>query len=221
MCGRYALRAPPEVLREAFELGDVPETAPRYNIAPSQPVLIVRADDEGNRSAAWVRWGLVPAWSRGPDSRYSMINARAETVAARPAYRSAYRSRRCLVPADGFYEWCRLDGGKQPWFIHRRDDGVFAFAGLWERWQPGDDRDPVVSCTILTVPANALMAPIHERMPMILPPDQWPAWLDRRSSTGALQELLQPRDDDEMIAAAISTRVNNPRHDDPDILLPA
>ncbi len=167
MCGRFTLRTPTHRLAEAFGVRDLPNLPPRYNIAPTQDAAVVRPGPEGEaRELAMLRWGLVPSWSEGP-SAYSMINARAETVATKPAFRAAFRHRRCLVPADGFYEWQRVDGGKQPYLVELASGEPFAFAGLWEHWEGGD---VIESFTIIVTEANELLRPIHERMPVILDP---------------------------------------------------
>jgi len=171
MCGRFTLRAPASVVAEQFALFDVEPFTPRFNIAPSQSVAVVRitpAAAEATRELAWLRWGLVPSWADDPAIGNRLINARAETAHQKPAFRAAFRRRRCLVPADGFYERRRTGSGKQPYFFRLRDDRPFAFAGLWESWE-GVDNSAVESCTLLTTEPNELMRPIHNRMPVILP----------------------------------------------------
>lgn len=167
MCGRFTLRVPAAELVEIFRLLRRPDVQPRYNIAPTQPVAVVRRIDRG-RELSMLRWGLVPSWAKDPKIGARMINARAETVATKPAFRTALRRRRCLVPADGFYEWAKSAGGtKQPHYITRRDGRPFAFAGLWESWD-GPDGSSIESCTIVTTEANDLVGRIHDRMPVIL-----------------------------------------------------
>jgi len=221
MCGRFALNSSPQRIAQQFSLDGVPDLLPRYNIAPSQAIPIIRQGAEGKRECVMVRWGLIPAWSQEPKTAYSTLNARAETVATKPAFRSAFRSRRCLVPADAYFEWQSRPGSrlKQPFLIALKNQSVFAFAGLWERWRHEDT--VIESCTIIVTDANALTRPIHDRMPVILDPSDYPAWLDREATAVALQSLLKPYDCDQMTAYPVSTRVNNPRHDDPQVIEPA
>jgi putative SOS response-associated peptidase YedK len=226
MCGRFTLRTPASVLIEHFDLlmrGDrqLPLFQPRFNIAPTQEVLVVRADPaDGRRWAAMIRWGLLPSWSKGPaGSGPPMINARAETLAAKPAFRAALRSRRCLVPADGFYEWQqtgRGKGKKQPYYIHRPDGAPFAFAGLWETWRDPSASSGVDSCTIVTTEANAALRELHDRMPVILAPSDYALWLDPAvADPNQLTHLLAPCGDDELVAEPVSTHVNRVANDDP------
>lgn len=217
MCGRFALNDDPKILARRFGAEPPSDLRPRFNVAPSQDILILR-QDEAERHFTLARWGLVPAWAKDIKfGGYSTINARAETVATKPAFRAAFRHRRCLIPASGFYEWqVRPDAKtKQPWFIAHKDGEPLAFAGLWERWQ-----DPVGmaldSCTILVTAGNELMRPIHDRMPVILDDARWEAWLDPAADPAALQALLQPYPAEAMTAWPVSLRVNHPRHDGPD-----
>lgn len=217
MCGRYTLTTPDLTpIGEALGVRLPPVTV-SYNIAPGRPVPIIRVGSQGYE-LVYVRWGLVPHWSKAPKSEYSTINARAETVAVKPAFRDAFRRRRCLVPADGFYEWQKRDGTKQPFYIHRRDRKPFAFAGLWERWE--GEGETLETCAIIVTGANALMRPIHERMPVILPEAFYRLWLDPRASRDALSALLVPYAGDTLVAEPVSTRVNNPRNDDPELVHP-
>ena len=179
MCGRYALTSPPAVLAERFHLLWTPELEPHYNIAPSQTIPVVRETGQG-REMALLRWGLIPSWAKEASIGMKLVNARGETLADKPAFRSAYRQRRCLIPADAFYEWKAIAGRKQPYCIRMRDGGPFGMAGLWERWKAPDGQT-VESCAIVTVDANALIAELHERMPLILAPDDYDAWLRAES----------------------------------------
>ena len=222
MCGRYSFTTPPEAMRRVFDIkGLLPNLAARYNIAPTQDAPVVRQTKEGEgRELAMLRWGLVPSWSQGPDSGYSMINARAETVATKPAFRSAFRLRRCLVPADGFYEWRKLAGRKQPYRITLKDDAPFAFAGLWEHWR-GPDCYVIQSFTIVVTEANELLRPIHDRMPVILDPADYALWLgEKAESSKGVGALLRPFPADAMVAYPVSKRVSNPRNDDPQCVEP-
>jgi len=216
MCGRFTLRAPASLVAEQFALFEMAPFAPRFNIAPSQPVAVVRLlPDEPERQLAWLRWGLIPSWATDPAIGNRMINARAETVAEKPAFRAALRRRRCLVIADGFYEWQKTGGKKQPHFIHMRDDRPFAFAGLWESWE-GADHSVVESCTLLTTEPNQLLAPIHNRMPVILAPERYHQWLDPGvGDPDRLRPLLAPYPADRMGAYPITTYVNSPANDGP------
>ncbi|NIP73339.1 MAG: SOS response-associated peptidase [Gammaproteobacteria bacterium] len=220
MCGRFALHGGREQLLEQFALDSLPPgLAPRYNIAPSQDVLIVRAGAHpGRRRAALMRWGLVPAWSREPRTKYSMINVRAETVAEKPAFRQPFRQRRCLIPANGFFEWQETAGAKQPWYVHLRDDELLAFAGLWEHWQdragPGLD-----SCTIIVTQPNELVRRLHDRMPVILAPENYERWLDpARQDPDGLLPLLRPYPAKRMEAHRVGRAVNNPANEGPELI---
>jgi putative SOS response-associated peptidase YedK len=212
MCGRFALHARPEVVALQFALGAVPPLAPRYNIAPASEILVVR---EGG--AAALRWGLVPRWAKDPAAGARMINARAETVAGKPSFREAYRRRRCLVPASGFYEWRRSGPAKQPFYVRPAAGELFAFAGLWERWEGPDG--PLETCAVITTQANEVMAPIHDRMPVIIPPGDHSRWLDcaPRNDVGA---LLRPCDPGSILAHPVSRAVNSARNDSPELILP-
>jgi putative SOS response-associated peptidase YedK len=220
MCGRFTLRTPSADLMEIFEVARSFEISPRYNIAPTQPVVAVRQAD-GGRELAQMRWGLLLSWSEAK-SGPPLINARSETAATRPSFRHAFRSRRCLIPADGFYEWQASDEGpKQPFLITLRDERPFAFAGLWERCR-GPDDEPIESCTILTTEANDRLRDLHDRMPVILPREHYGPWLDREiEDVRALQTLLTSYPSEEMQLRPVSRRVNSARHDDADCLLPA
>ncbi|UCE88170.1 MAG: SOS response-associated peptidase [Pseudomonadota bacterium] len=219
MCGRFTLGTDATRIARSFGLAEAPALRPAYNIAPNQPIAAIRLED-GQRHCRVLRWGLVPAWSKGPDSRFSMINARAETVANKPAYRGPLRHRRCLVPADGFYEWQARDGAKQPWYIYLKDRRPFAMAGLWDRWE-GPEGEIIESCTLLTTDANSLLAAVHERMPVILAPDIWTHWLDPQvQDVVTLTPLLAPYPAAEMACHRVSTAVNRPQNDNPDLIEP-
>ena len=219
MCGRYAITSPLEAIIEAFAVkGARPNLQPRYNAAPSQDLPVVRAGREG-RELILMRWGLVPSWSKGPDSRYSMINARAETVASKPAYRGPFRQRRCLVPANGFYEWKKTADGKQPYFIALATGEALAFAGLWDHWT-GPEGEAITSFTIIVTAANDCVRPIHDRMPVILGPDDHESWLGERGapSRTKLAIMLRPYPAELMLAYPVSRDVNSPANDSPDLL---
>jgi putative SOS response-associated peptidase YedK len=233
MCGRFTLRTPVAVLIEHFDLGvrgdrQLPLFEARYNIAPTQEILVVRSNPEvGQRTADTMRWGLIPSWSKDAKggSGPPMINARAETLATKPMFRSAVRQHRCLIPADGFYEWQQTAGGsrgkKQPYFIHRPDDGPFAFAGLWDVWkqpnsEPSNKPLTIESCTIVTTEANATLRELHERMPVVLAPSDYAKWLDPNVENPAeLEHLLAPCGEEELVAEPVGTHVNRVSNDDP------
>jgi len=221
MCGRYTLATPEAWVREEFELPELPlDYRPRYNIAPTQDVLAV-VDAGETRRAGWLRWGLVPFWAKDPAIGNRMINARAETVHEKPAFRTAFERRRCLILADGFYEWQVTDAGKIPMWLHMADRRPFAFAGLWERWVPPGGGEPLHSCTIITTRANTFARPIHERMPVILPPESIGIWLDPATDPAALRALLGPYPGDNLRVHPVSTLVNSPRNDSPECIEPA
>ena len=222
MCGRFTLRTPAYKLAEAFGVEVRVNLAARYNIAPSQDIAALRAAGDSGRELAMLRWGLVPSWAKDPAMGSRMINARAETVAEKPAFRAAFRQRRCLVLADGFYEWQKTpDGSKQPYLMARPDGEVFTMAGLWERWQPPGG-EPLETCAIITTEANGTLAPIHHRMPVIVAPGDRDAWLDPAPpSAEALSALLRPAPDDDLAPLAVDRHVNNARHDDPACIEPA
>jgi len=245
MCGRFTLRAPASQIAEQFAVFDMPDLKPRFNIAPTQPVPVLRLRPSGDgggsaakqpggrgghgqtsgeagppRELVLLHWGLIPHWAKDPAIGNRMINARSETVAEKPAYKAALRRRRCLVLADGFYEWKKTSSGKQPYFFHLADDRPFAFAGLWESWE-GPDHSYIESCTLLTGEPNEVVRPIHDRMPVILAPDEYPRWLDPTiADIDRLSPLLAPYPAAEMRARAVSRAVNSPRTDDPRCIEP-
>src|SRR5512134_312269 len=192
MCGRYALHAQPEVIALQFGLAEAPKgLRARYNIAPSQPAPVIRQETEGRRELVLMRWGLVPHWSKEPKTSYSTINAMAETVDTKPAYRTAFRRRRCLVPASGWFEWQATPRGKQPWYYRPKEGELLAFAGLWERW--GEGEEAFDSYTIIVTDANDVARPIHNRMPVVLGRDTYESWLDPGATDpAAVKPLLVP-----------------------------
>jgi putative SOS response-associated peptidase YedK len=222
MCGRFALTASPEEIAQQLALSSAPPLAPRYNIAPSQPVLAVRENrDSHQRELVFLHWGLIPSWAKDPSIGYKMINARSETAAEKPSFRNALKYRRCLVPISGFYEWQKVGKGKQPHYIHRADEQLLAVAGLWEHWQSADGSE-IESCTLLTTTPNELMRPLHDRMPVILHPDDYDLWLDPQTvKTEPLLPLLRPFPAEYMTAYPVSTLVNSPINESPNCILPA
>ena len=234
MCGRYTLKTPNPRLQELFGLQDLPHLVPRFNIAPTQSVFAIRASAgvPDLREAVLLRWGLIPFWAKDLAIGNTMINARGETVAEKPSFRHSFAKKRCLIPADGFFEWEKLASGKkQPWWIRMKDEEPFAMAGLWETWtsknnpavtHEGDTQElkTIHSCTILTIHANADMQSIHDRMPVILPLETWAKWLNPSSEKSELQTLLKPFDDGHLIRSAVSTVVNRPVIDSPECIAP-
>lgn len=221
MCGRFTLTADPNDLRQAFPWLNIPEPIqPRYNVAPSQPVAVV-ANDSRNQ-LEFYKWGLVPSWAKDPSIGDRMINARAETLAEKPSFRNAFRRRRCLILADGFYEWQQVPArkSKTPMWIHLKSGKPFAFAGLWERWEDAEG-SRLHSTTIITTQPNPLLAQIHNRMPVILPEAHYTTWLTPgEADIQVLQALLVPYPAEEMAAHAVSTLVNSPGYDQPECILP-
>jgi len=222
MCGRFTLTVDPADLRDAFPGLTFPEEmAPRYNIAPSQPVAVVAND--GKNQVEFFKWGLVPSWAKDPEIGNRMINARAETLSEKPSFRAAYKRRRCLILADGFYEWQPTPGSKSktPMLIKLKSGEPFAFAGLWEAWHP-DQEDAILSCTIITTTPNALMEKIHNRMPVILSQAAYSVWLDPAEQTSTtLDKLLKPYPASQMAAFTVSRLVNDPKNDSPECIAPA
>jgi putative SOS response-associated peptidase YedK len=221
MCGRFTLRTNPKKLAEQFPIDEVPVLEPRYNIAPTQTVAVVRLSSvDSRRLFRQMRWGLVPYWADDPSIGNRMINARSETALEKPAFRNAIRRRRCLILADGFYEWAKRPGGKQPYYFRMRDGSPFAFAGVWERWQKSDE--PIESCALLTTNANQIVSPIHDRMPVILEPKDYDLWLDPKQQwPEAIQPLLHALRDDALEAIPVSRLVNDPANEDPGCIEPA
>lgn len=216
MCGRFALYGPTSRIREQFDLDDGFDFGPRYNIAPTTQILIVQAGPHGKRAALLHRWGLIPSWAKDVSIGAKLINARGETVAEKPAFRAAFRRWRCIVPANGFYEWKAMQEAgrtiKQPYFIRPQDEGdLFGFAGLTERWVSPEGEE-VHTCCIITTDANAVMMPIHDRMPVILAPNDYSTWLDPASTDlGSLRALLRPADAGNMTAYPVCRVVNSAR----------
>jgi len=216
MCGRYRLSRRTQIIEEYFETADWQDDwSPRYNIAPTQPIPVIRQNPkEPIRELSLMRWGLIPHWSKDASGAAGMINARSETAATKPAFRDALKSRRCLIPADGFYEWQRRGSAKQPFCFEVGDGGLFAFAGLWERWRdPSGQR--VKSCSILTTTPNAVTSVVHDRMPVILGKDDYDLWLDPgMQNVAVVSELLKPYDAKSMRSYPVSSRVNHVANDD-------
>jgi putative SOS response-associated peptidase YedK len=216
MCGRFTLSQPAEAIAAVFQVNEVPTLEPRYNIAPTQRVPTVLQKAGGDRQFQMLRWGLIPSWAKDLAMGAKLINARGETVAEKPSFRSAFRHRRCLIIADGFYEWQRQEGKKQPFYFRVQNGQPFAFAGLWEHWQEPEG-EAIESCTIVTTEANKLLQPIHDRMPVILDPKDYDLWLDPAfQKPEHLKQLLQPLSSEAMTSYPVSTKVNNPANNTPE-----
>ena len=217
MCGRYAVTSAPEAIRALFGYPEQPNFPPRYNVAPTQPIAIVRLMD-GKRQFALVRWGLLPSWVKDPKDFTLVINARGESVMDKPAFSAAMKRRRCLVPADGFYEWKALGAGKQPFYVRAKSGGPLAFAGLWETWT-GPNGEEMETAAIVTTRANRTLAGIHERMPVVVPPEAFNMWLDCANvDDKTAASLIAPASDNLLEAYEVSTAVNRTANDDPKLI---
>jgi putative SOS response-associated peptidase YedK len=217
MCGRFTLRASPTEVQEAFQLHEAPRIEPRFNVAPSQQVLALRQSELGQVEPVFFRWGLIPSWAKDPKIAWTLINARSETAAEKPSFRWAFKARRCLIPADGFYEWLKLGKSKKPARFTLRGERLFAFAGLWERWLSLEG-PAVQTCTILTTSANEIVRPLHERMPVILEPYRYHAWLDPETTVAEVQRWMVPWPADDMTVVPANPIVNSPRNEGPECL---
>jgi len=220
MCGRFTLTLDPGDLQEALNF-DISSAilSPRYNIAPSQPVAVVR--DAVSRAVELFQWGLVPSWAKDASIGYKMINARSETISEKPSFRVPFARRRCLIPADGFYEWAQGNNGKTPYYFYLKDHKPFTFAGLWEEWQPKEGGELLRTCTIITCGANETLMPYHERMPVILPADVRWLWLDPAAKAPELQSWLKPYPSDEMGWHEVSRLLNKPDKDSAELIAPS
>jgi putative SOS response-associated peptidase YedK len=219
MCGRYAVTSSPEAIRALFRYAEQPDFPPRYNIAPTQPIAIVRLHN-GQRQFALVRWGLIPSWVKDPRTVSLMFNARGETVRDKPAFSAAMKRRRCLVPADGFYEWQKQGGRKQPFYIRARSGEPLAFAGLWETWV-GPNGEEIDTAAIVTTAANSTLKPLHDRMPVIVPPEAFDLWLSGEADVETAASLIAPAPDDLLEAYPVSLAVNTAANDNPALIEPA
>jgi putative SOS response-associated peptidase YedK len=219
MCGRYLLISPVEAMRRFFDVGGLLNLPPRYNIAPTQDAPVLRLDKEGNRELIQMRWGLVPSWAKDLSGGARCINARAESVAAKSTFRDAFLRRRCLIPADGFFEWEKKDKVRQPWWIGPAEGGLMAMAGVWERWR-NPEGGVVRTYAVITTNANELVSPLHDRMPVVVPPDEFAAWLNPDTSLERLNGIMRPYPSERMRAHPVSRRLNDVRNDDPDCIAP-
>ena len=215
MCGRFAFHSPHETTAQLFELeGGFPTFPPRWNVAPGTDIAVVRIASDGKRELVALRWGLVPSWAKERSIGQRLVNARAETLAEKPAFRTAFRRRRCLIPADGYYEWRIVAGGKQPYFVQPLAGQLFALAGLWERWVDPGSGEALETCVILTREAVGIVREIHGRMPVIVPPEAYAHWLDPAAdAAGTLSPLLGDETGAGLEAHPVSRRVNSPRNE--------
>lgn len=222
MCGRFAFYSPREAMIDVFELPpDTAEVEPRWNVAPTQYVATVRATPDGRRELSMLHWGLVPSWAKERSIGHRMINARADTLAEKPSFRTAFKRRRCLVLADGYYEWRAGPAGKQPYFIRPEDGAPFGMAGLWERWRDPESGEALESCVIVTTDAMDALRRIHERMPVVIPRERFAAWLDpANEDVSALAPLLDPANAGPLVATPVSRRVNSPKNEGPELVVP-
>lgn len=217
MCGRFTFFASPELLQQEFNLTSIPSFHARYNIAPTQDVFAVIEVNE-KRRAGFLKWGLIPHWSKDKKIASKLINARAETIDSKPSFKQPFESKRCIIPSSGFYEWKKEDGKKQPYFIYpTNENGLFAFAGLWDKWIDENNRT-IFTCTIITTEANEMMEPLHHRMPVILEKEDYSTWLHVESDLDEVKALLRPFDSDAMKTRPVSTLVNSPKNDTEQLL---
>ncbi len=219
MCGRFTLSQPLDAIASTFNLTQIPPLEPRYNIAPTQLVpAVLSAPEQSKKQLQMLRWGLIPSWAKDAAIGAKLINARSETVSEKPSFKAAFKRRRCLIIADGFYEWQRQEGKKQPYYFRMQSGQIFAFAGLWEHWKSPDEQT-TTSCTILTTEANDLLRPIHDRMPVILEEKDYDLWLNPEvQKSELLQPLLHPYPANLMTSYAVSTKVNNPKNNTPECI---
>jgi putative SOS response-associated peptidase YedK len=217
MCGRFTLSQPINAIASKLNIAQIPPLEPRYNIAPTQIIPSILSAPGGEKQLQMLRWGLIPSWAKDAKIGAKLINARAETVSEKPSFKAAFNRRRCLIIADGFYEWQRQEKQKQPYYFRLQNGQLFAFAGLWEQWKSTDE-EIINSCTILTTEANDLLRPIHDRMPVILESKNYELWLDSETQQPQLQELLRPYQADLMTSYTVSTKVNNPKNNTPECI---
>jgi putative SOS response-associated peptidase YedK len=219
MCGRFSLTQSAATIAQTFQIGEVPPLTPSYNIAPTQLIATInRADQATPQQFQWMRWGLIPSWAKDAKIGNRLINARVETVAKKSSFHNSFKHRRCLILADGFYEWQKLENRKQPYYFQLQDSEPFAFAGLWSKWQT-KEREIIISCTIITTAANELVQSVHDRMPIILSPEVYDRWLDPElTNSESILDLLKPYASEKMQAIPVSSLVNNPANDRPECI---
>lgn len=220
MCGRFALYADPNLIKSKLNLDEPVDVEPRYNIAPSENICVI-VDDENKRVARYFHWGLIPFWAKDKKIGYSMINARAETISDKPAFRHAFKKQRCLIVMSGFFEWREIDGRKQPYYIYPDDKTIMICAGIWEQWEDKKNNETINSCAIITTNANEFMQPIHNRMPVILSPDNYDDWLKTdNQDTFELTKLLQPYPKDDLNCHKVTASMSNARYKKKEAVLP-
>jgi putative SOS response-associated peptidase YedK len=219
MCGRYLLISPVEAMRRFFDVGGLLNLPPRYNVAPTQDAPVLRLDKEGHRELIQMRWGLVPSWAKDLSEGARAINARAESVATKSTFRDAFLRRRCLIPTDGFFEWEKKGKVRQPWWIAPAEGGLMALAGVWERWR-SPEGGIVRTYAVITTDANELVLRLHDRMPVVVPPEDFPAWLDRATPPDQLKNIMRPYPSERITAHPVSRRLNDVRNDDLDCIAP-
>jgi putative SOS response-associated peptidase YedK len=220
MCGRFVLENTPEQLMKVYRLSSRPDLSPRYNIAPSQQIAIVRQQNGGDRELVMMQWGLIPSWAKDPAIGYKMINARSETAHEKPSFKQALRSRRCIVPVSGFYEWEKKGKEKIPHYIHLRDGDIMSLAGLWETWK-SPEGERLETCAILTTAANSLLKPLHDRMPVVLHNEEFNLWFNRDvDDINLLAELFHSYPSDRLEEHIVSKGVNSPSNDSPECIVP-
>ncbi len=217
MCGRFAMTLPSKKVMAQFNIKEEVDLAPRYNIAPTQQVAVVRSRELMRNELVMMRWGLIPYWAKDKKIGYKMINARGETIEEKPTFRSLFKKSRCLIPADGFYEWKEIPGEKikQPYFIQLKGEHLFAFAGLWSSWQDPASGETIDTCTIITTAANKLLAKIHDRMPVIIQQEQYGLWLATEDRGSGAKQQIKPYDPFKMTCHPVSGMCNNPKYDTP------
>jgi len=220
MCGRFVLENTPEQLMKVYRLSSRPDLSPRYNITPSQQIAVVRQQNGGDREMVMMQWGLIPSWAKDPAIGYKMINARSETAHEKPSFKQALRSRRCIVPVSGFYEWEKKGKEKIPHYIHLRDGDIMSLAGLWETWK-SPEGERLETCTILTTAANSLLKPLHDRMPVVLHNEEFNLWFNRDvDDINLLAELFHSYPSDRLEEHIVSKKVNSPSNDSPECIVP-
>jgi len=220
MCGRFVLENTPEQLMRVYQLSSPPDLSPRYNVAPSQQIAVVRQQNGGDRELVMMQWGLIPSWAKDSAIGYKMINARSETAHEKPSFKQALRSRRCIVPVSGFYEWEKKEKEKIPHYIHLRDGDIMSLAGLWETWR-SPEGERIETCTILTTAANSLLKPLHDRMPVVLHNEEFDLWFNRDvDDINLLTELFHSYPSDRLEEHIVSKEVNSPGKDSPECIVP-
>lgn len=221
MCGRFALWTPPGTITRFFNITVLPEFAPEYNIAPGRGIIAIRQPEKNRRESALLRWGLIPRWAKEEKIGYKMINARAETLFEKASFKGAARSRRCLIPVSGFFEWKKEASGKQPYFIRLKTSDLFAVAGIWESWQNPGTGETINTCAIITTAANDAVSALHDRMPVIVSPERFDLWLDAGiNDSGLLQPVMKPYDGNDMVCYPVGKAVNSTQHNDPSLITP-